>query len=254
MTERADAGTTAARAVVRGEVQGVGYRDATLRRAHRLGVMGWVRNGEDGSVLVHAEGPGQAVDDLMAFLREGPPGARVKEVVVESVKVEGHEQFALRGVSAGAFVVQEHAATARHFDLRLEVGGVMRSWAVPKGPSLDPAVRRLAVEVPDHTIAYNDFEGPSGDGAVIVWDRGRYEQGGRVAWPQALDRGHAVFVLHGDKLRGGFALQRTRPGEKAQWLLIKRRDEHARPGSDVVAERPQSVISGSTLDELLRDS
>jgi DNA ligase D-like protein (predicted 3'-phosphoesterase) len=252
MTERAD--VTAVRAVVRGEVQGVGYRDATLRRAHRLGVMGWVRNGEDGSVLVHAEGPGQAVDDLMAFLREGPPAAGVEEVAIERLKVEGHEQFALRGVSAGSFVVQEHAATARHFDLRLEVGGTMRSWAVPKGPSLDPAVRRLAVEVPDHAIAYNDFEGPSGDGAVILWDRGRYEQGGRVAWPQALDRGHAVFVLHGDKLRGGFALQRTRPGEKAQWLLIKRRDEHARPGSDVVAERPQSVISGSTLDQLLRDS
>lgn len=253
MTERADAGTTAVRAVVRGEVQGVGYRDATLRRAHRLGVMGWVRNGEDGSVLVHAEGSEQAVDDLTAFLREGPPAARVKEVVAERVKVEGHEQFALRGISAGAFVVQEHAATARHFDLRLEVGGVMRSWAVPKGPSLDPAVRRLAVEVPDHAMAHNDFEGASGDGAVIVWDRGRYEQGGRVAWQQALDRGHAVFVLHGDKLRGGFALQRTRPGEKAQWLLIKRRDEHARPGSNVVAERPQSVISGSTLDELLRN-
>jgi DNA ligase D-like protein (predicted 3'-phosphoesterase) len=253
MTERADADATAVRAVVRGEVQGVGYRDAAMRRAHRLGVMGWVRNGEDGSVLVHAEGPGEAVDDLMAFLHEGPPAAGVEEVAVEQVKVEGHEQFALRGVSAGAFVVQEHAATARHFDLRLEVGGAMRSWAVPKGPSLDPAVRRLAVEVPDHAIAYNNFEGPSGDGAVIVWDRGRYEQGGRVAWPQALDRGHAVFVLHGEKLRGGFALQRTRPGEKAQWLLIKRRDEHARPGSDVVAERPQSVIGGSTLDELLRD-
>jgi hypothetical protein len=84
---------------------------------------------------------------------------------------------------------------------------------------------------------------------VIVWDRGPYEQGGRVAWPEALDRGHAVFVLHGDKLRGGFALQRTRPGGRAQWLLIKRRDEQARPGSDVVAEMPRSVLGGRTLDE-----
>lgn len=252
-TERADSGATAVRAVVRGDVQGVGYRDATLRRARQLGVMGWVRNGEDGSVLVHAEGPERAVDDLVAFLREGPSAARATEVAIERMKVEGHEQFAIRGVSAGVFVVQEHVATARHFDLRLEVGGVMRSWAIPKGPSLDPAVRRLAVEVADHTIAHNDFEGAIGDGHAIVWDRGRYEQGGRVAWPQALDRGHAVFVLHGDKLRGGFALQRTRPGEKAQWLLIKRRDEDARPGSDVVAERPQSVISGSTLDELVQD-
>jgi DNA ligase D-like protein (predicted 3'-phosphoesterase) len=245
--------TTAVRAVVRGAVQGVGYREAVLRRARRLGAMGWVRNGEDGSVLVHAEGPEPAVDDLVAFLHEGPRGADVSEVAIERVKVEGHEQFAIRGVSAGAFVVQEHAATAHHFDLRLEVGGAMRSWAVPKGPSMDPAVKRLAIEVADHAIAHNAFEGAIGDGRVIVWDRGSYEQGGRVAWPQALDRGHAVFVLHGEKLRGGFALQRTRPGEKAQWLLIKRRDERARPGSDVVAEQPQSVVSGSTLDELPGD-
>lgn len=106
------------------------------------------------------------------------------------------------------------------------------------------------MQVADHEIAHNAFEGVSGDSRVIVWDRGRYEQGGRVAWPEALDRGHAVFVLHGEKLRGGFALQRTRAGEKPQWLLIKRRDDHARPGSDVVAEHPQSVISGSTLDEV----
>jgi len=249
VTGRADADTTAVRAAVRGEVQGIGYRDATLRRARRLGVMGWVRNAEDG-VVVHAEGPERAVEELVAFLREGPAAARVTDVAIESVRAEGHEQFAIRGVSAGVFVVQEHAATAHHFDLRLEVGGTMRSWAVPKGPSLDPAVKRLAVEVADHAMAHNDFEGAIGDGRVIVWDRGLYEQGGRVAWPQALDRGHAVFVLHGEKLRGGFALQRTRPGEKAQWLLIKRRDEHARPGSDVVAERPQSVVSGSTLDQL----
>jgi DNA ligase D-like protein (predicted 3'-phosphoesterase) len=247
--EPVDAEAMAVRAVVRGKVQAVGYRDATLRRARRLGAMGWIRNAQDGSVLVHAEGSERAVEELLAFLREGVSAARVAEVEVEHVRVEGHEQFAIRGVSAGAFVVQEHAATTHHFDLRLEVGGVMRSWAIPKGPSMDPAVRRLAMEVADHAIAHNDFEGAIGDGHAIVWDRGPYEQGGRIAWPQALDRGHAVFVLHGDKLRGGFALQRTRPGEKAQWLLIKRRDEQARPGSDVVAERPQSVISGSTLDE-----
>jgi DNA ligase D-like protein (predicted 3'-phosphoesterase) len=213
--------------------------------------MGWVRNEGDGSVAVHAEGPEGAVEELVSFLREGPPGARVSDVEAESIKVEGHEQFAIRGVSAGAFVVQEHAATAHHFDLRLEVDGVMRSWAVPKGPSMDPAVKRLAVEVEDHEISHNDFEGSAGGGHVIVWDRGTYEQGGRVAWPQAIERGHAVFVLHGEKLEGGFALQRTRPGEKPQWLLIKRRDEDARPGSDVVAESPRSVLSGSTLEELV---
>lgn len=238
---------------MRGRVQGVGYRDATVRRARSLGVMGWVRNEDDGGVRVHAEGPREAVAKLIAFLGEGPPAGRVEAVETERVDVEGHEQFAVRGVSAGAFVVHEHAATARHFDLRLQVGEAMRSWAVPKGPSLDPAVRRLAVEVADHSISYNDFEGAVDGGHAIVWDRGSYEQGGRVPWPEALERGHAVFVLHGEKLRGGFALQRTRAGAKPQWLLIKRRDEEARPGSDVVAERPESVLSGRTLDELVAE-
>lgn len=239
------------RVVVRGGVQGVGYRDFAVRQARRLGAMGWVRNAEDGSVLVHAEGPEGAVKELVAFLRKGPSGARVDEVTVERLKVEGHKQFAVRGVSAGVFVVQEHQATAHHFDLRLEVEGAMRSWAVPKGPSMDPAVKRLAVQVEDHDLAHNEFEGRTEGGGVIVWDRGHYEQGGRVPWPEALERGHAVFVLHGEKLRGGFALQRTRPGEKPQWLLIKRRDEQASPGADVVAEHPQSALSGKTLDELL---
>ena len=237
----------AVRAVVRGQVQGVGFREGAVREASRLGALGWVRNEDDGGVRVHAEGSEQAVDGLVAFLRQGPAGAEVAEVEVESVKAEGHEQFAVRGVSAGAFVVQEHQASTHHFDLRLEVEGKMRSWALPKGPSLDPAVKRLAVEVGDHEISHNDFEGELGEGRVIVWDRGTYEQGGRVAWPEALARGHAVFVLHGEKLRGGFALQRTRPGDKPQWLLIKRKDDDAGPGSDVVAEQPRSVISGEPL-------
>ena len=268
MSAIADEGRAAAiRAVVTGTVQGVGFRDTTRRRAHELGVMGWVRNGDDGGVAVHAEGPPAAVDALVAFLREGPRGAVVTDVALERAKVEGHEQFAIRGVSAGVFVVQQHAATARHFDLRLQVDGVMRSWAVPKGPSLDPAQKRLAVQVEDHSLEHNSFEGATGAGGVIVWDRGFYEQGGRVPWPEALERGHAVFVLHGQKLRGGFALQRTQPagaaasasdapgqaGVKSQWLLVKRRDEHARPSSDVVAEEPTSVLSGRTLEDVLRD-
>ncbi|HTU77632.1 MAG TPA: DNA polymerase ligase N-terminal domain-containing protein [Solirubrobacteraceae bacterium] len=260
----------AIRARVSGRVQGVGFREASRRRALELGVMGWVRNEPDGTVALHAEGPRAAVDALLAFLRDGPRGASVAEVGVERARVEGHEQFAVRGVSAGAFVVREHLASAHHFDLRLQVGGVLRSWAVPKGPSLDPAVKRLAVQVEDHELEHDSFEGASGRGGVIVWDRGRYEQGGRVPWPRALERGHAVFVLHGRKLSGGFALQRTRArasgrqgreggarqppdaGPGSQWLLIKRRDEHARAGSDVLAERPESVISGRTLQELLR--
>jgi DNA ligase D-like protein (predicted 3'-phosphoesterase) len=244
----------AIRALIAGTVQGVGFREATRRRATDLGVKGWVRNEADGTVAVHAEGPPAAIEALLAFLHDGPPGAAVADVAVRDVRVEGHEQFAIRGVSAGVFVVQRHAATARHFDLRLEVDGAMRSWAVPKGPSLDPSVKRLAVQVEDHELAHNTFEGATDSGGgVIVWDRGDYEQGGRVPWPEALERGHAVFVLRGEKLRGGFALQRTgaRTGPKSQWLLLKRRDDDARPGSDVVAEQPASVLSGRTLDELL---
>jgi DNA ligase D-like protein (predicted 3'-phosphoesterase) len=244
--------TRAIRALVSGTVQGVGFREATRQRALDLGVLGWARNTEEGTLAVHAEGSSQAVETLIAFLREGPRGAVVREATVEDVRVEGHEQFAIRGVSAGVFVVQEHQASTHHFDLRLEVDGVMRSWAVPKGPSMDPAVKRLAVQVEDHSIAHNDFEGPTEHGGVIAWDRGSYEQGGRVPWPQALERGHAVFVLHGEKLRGGFALQRTRgAGEKSQWLLVKRRDDAALPGSDVVHERAESVMSGSRLGEVL---
>ena len=214
-------------------------------------MFGWVRNGDDGALLVHVEGADEAVDVFLEWLGEGPRGAAVEEVEVEKGKVEGHEQFAIRGVSAGVFVVQEHQATAHHWDLRLEVDGVMRSWAVPKGPSMDPAQKRLAVQVEDHQLSHNDFEGNAGEGGVIVWDRGTYEQGGRVPWPEAVERGHAVFVLHGKKLEGGFALQRTRPGEKPQWLLIKRKDDAARPGSDVAAEAPQSVLSGKTLADVI---
>lgn len=223
-------------------------RERIRSHAQRLGLLGWVRLMEDGTMCVHAEGERFALDELLSGLRSL---ASVAAVTEQPARVEGHEQFAIRGVPAGVFVVQEHQATAHHFDFRLEVDGVMRSWAVPRGPSLDPTVKRLAVEVEDHGMAHNEFEGRTDGGGVIVWDRGSYEQGGRVPWPEALDRGHAVFVLHGEKLHGGFALQRTRAGKKPQWLLIKRRDDHARPGSDVVAEQPRSVKSGETLAQLL---
>ena len=221
-------GQRAIRASVRGAVQGVGFRDATCRRALELEIAGWVRNGEDGDVLVHAEGASAAIDALIAFLGGGPRLAQVAEVVVEPAKVEGHEQFAIRGVSAGRFVVSREAASTHGFQLSLDVGGGTRTWVLPKGPSLDPAAKRLA-------LASEAAEG----GETVAWDRGSYEQGGRVSWPAALTRGHAVFVLHGSKLRGGFALQRT--GRENQWLLVKRRDEHARPGSDIVAEQPEPL-------------
>jgi DNA ligase D-like protein (predicted 3'-phosphoesterase) len=235
----------ARRITITGEVSDLAVRERVRAAARGLGLFGWVRLMEDGTLCVHAEGDPAALDRLSGSLAE------LGSVVERDVRVEGHEQFAIRGVAAGTFVVQEHQATAHHFDVRLEVDGSMRSWAVPKGPSMDPTVKRLAVEVEDHTLAHNDFEGLTGGGGVIIWDRGEYEQGGRVPWPDALDRGHAVFVLHGQKLRGGFALQRTRGGLKPQWLLIKRRDEYERPGSDVVTEEPESVASGVTLEALL---
>ena len=218
----------AVRAVIRGQVQGVGFREATVAAAHQLGLMGWVRSDDDGAVRVHAEGDPTQLAELVAFLREGPPSAHVSDLETEPLPVEGHEQFAIRGVSAGAFAVLERASPTRGFELQLEVAGAMRAWAIPKRPSLDPAVKRFAVEVEDAAA--------SDTGDVGVWDRGTYEQGGRVPWPEALARGHAVFVLHGAKLRGGFVLQRTRSGGRLQWLLIKRRDDQARPGSDVVSE------------------
>jgi DNA ligase D-like protein (predicted 3'-phosphoesterase) len=237
-----------ARRIAVGGISEPAAREEARALAQRRGVRGWLRLTEDGSLSIHAEGDEAALDALLEDLRSLPGAESMSQ---ERVKVEGHEQFAIRGVPVGVFVVQEHQATAHHFDLRLEVDGAMRSWAVPKGPSLDPVIKRLAVQVEDHSVAHNDFEGPTGNGGVIIWDRGTYEQGGRVPWPEALERGHAVFVLHGSKLRGGFALQRTRGGAKPQWLLIKRRDPEAQPGSDIIAERPESVHSGVTLDALL---
>jgi len=247
-TDRKTAGTGRKTASSRALRLTVALPDTDIRasvreRARALGVLGWIRTVGDDTLEIHAEGPSQAVESLVASLPDAP-------LEVTEVRREGHEQFAIRGVSAGVFVVQEHAATAHHFDLRLEVDGMMRSWAVPKGPSLDPSAKRLAVQVEDHEVGHNEFEGPTERGGVIVWDRGTYEQGGRVPWPEAIERGHAVFVLHGEKLRGGFALQRTRAGSKPQWLLVKRRDEEARPGSDIVAERRASVLSDKTLDQV----
>jgi DNA ligase D-like protein (predicted 3'-phosphoesterase) len=149
-------------------------------------------------------------------------------------------------VTASRFVVQLHDATALHFDLRIQIGGVLRSWAVPKGPSLDPGVRRLAVPVADHDLSAGDFESvhegrARGSGAVIIWDEG----GADITRD---DPGHLSFTLHGHKLTGGFGLTRT--GER-RWILVKVRDEHARPGSDIVAEQPSSVRSGLTWQELI---
>ncbi len=156
------------------------------------------------------------------------------------------------------FVVQKHDATRLHYDFRLEVGGVLRSWAVPRGPSLDPAQRRLAVEVQDHELSWGDFEGTIGAGygagTVIVWDRGTWSPLRELPFDRALAEGHASFELHGEKLRGGFTLRRMHAGEKPQWLLIKRRDEEADAAPDPVGSRPESVITGRTVEDLIGDA
>jgi bifunctional non-homologous end joining protein LigD len=156
------------------------------------------------------------------------------------------------------FVIQKHAASHLHFDFRLELDGVMKSWAVPKGPSYDPRVRRLAMEVEDHPIEYNTFEGtiPQGEyggGTVMLWDRGTYEAesgGGVEALRDGYARGDLKFVLHGKRLRGGWVLVRMKRPGRPQWLLIKHRDEFARSTTDIVEEATTSVVTGRTMEDI----
>jgi DNA ligase D-like protein (predicted 3'-phosphoesterase) len=152
------------------------------------------------------------------------------------------------------FVIQQHSATTVHFDFRLEAGGVLKSWAVPKGPSTDPREKRLAVEVEDHSVDYGDFEGRIGEGygagRVIVWDAGTYEPLTEGPVEEALENGHLSFWLEGEKLRGGWTLQRTGGGAKPQWLLIKRRDEGADARRNPVGTQPESVRSGRTIEDV----
>jgi DNA ligase D-like protein (predicted 3'-phosphoesterase) len=139
------------------------------------------------------------------------------------------------------------------------VDGVMRSWAVPKGPSRDPAHKRLAMEVEDHPMSWNEFEGVIaagyGAGTVIVWDRGTYRnvserEGDELPMDDALAAGHAAFELQGTKLRGAWSLRRMDRAGRGSWLLTKRRDDDARRGADIAAERPESVVSGRTIEEV----
>jgi bifunctional non-homologous end joining protein LigD len=156
------------------------------------------------------------------------------------------------------FVIQKHAARRLHYDLRLELDGVFKSWAVTRGPSLDPADKRLAVEVEDHPLEYGDFEGtiPQGEyggGTVQIWDRGYWEPQGKGSPQQALAAGELKLVMAGEKLRGGWVLVRlrnSRSGKRPSWLLIKHRDEFVRAGDGALPEEDRSVASGRTMDEI----
>jgi bifunctional non-homologous end joining protein LigD len=158
------------------------------------------------------------------------------------------------------FVIQKHDASRLHYDFRLEMEGVLKSWAVPKGPSTDPAVKRLAMAVEDHPYDYKNFEGiiPEGNygaGTVIVWDKGTYEPIEPVKGKKEqeklllkqLKEGSIKFILHGEKLKGEWALVHTKQSENS-WLLIKHRDEYASAGD--VTSKVKSVVSGKTLAQL----
>jgi DNA ligase D-like protein (predicted 3'-phosphoesterase) len=160
--------------------------------------------------------------------------------------------------SAPRFVVQIHDASTMHFDFRLQVGDVLKSWSIPKGPSDVPKDKRLAVPTEDHPLEYEDFEGviPEGEyggGTVIVWDRGTYEplshdrQGRPVDFPESLERGHAMFRLHGTKLRGRYALTRFR---EDNWLLVKTAEGRARGHGTPDPRRARSVRTGRTLAQV----
>lgn len=160
------------------------------------------------------------------------------------------------------FVVQKHAARAIHYDLRLEMEGLLKSWAIPKGPSLDPSQKRLAVMVEDHPFDYKDFEGviPEGNygaGSVIIWDRGTYhypfesdKEKNEKLLLEGLKKGHMTFILQGQKLQGEFALVKTRKDEKS-WLLLKKSDQYTT--TEDILKNNRSVVSGKTLEEIAKD-
>lgn len=161
------------------------------------------------------------------------------------------------------FVIQKHDASTLHYDFRIEVDGVLKSWAVPKGPSTDPGIKRLAVSTEDHPLEYADFEGtiPEGEyggGTVLIWDRGSYrivdqdaEDSGELS--EQIEKGRIAIWLEGQKLRGGFALIRTGKGPKARWLLIKMKDEEASSDEDPVSTQPESVKSGRVIEQIRDD-
>jgi DNA ligase D-like protein (predicted 3'-phosphoesterase) len=195
------------------------------------------------------------MNDRLSRYRDKRSAERTSEPGVRGAKVTRHS----RRRGQPRFVIQEHQASTRHFDFRLEVDGTLRSWAVPKGPSTDPREKRLAVEVEDHPLEYADFEGAIGEGnygagAVIVWDHGTYRNlDEEHSMAETIATGHAKVWLDGEKLRGGWTLQRTRGGGKPQWLLIKRRDDQADARRNPQRTQPKSVVSGRTVEQVARE-
>ncbi len=158
------------------------------------------------------------------------------------------------------FVIQKHDARNLHYDFRLEVDGALASWAVPKGPSTDPSVKRLAIHVEDHPLDYGDFEGiiPEGmygAGTVLVWDRGTFrnlmeEKNDPQTMEESIENGHVEVWLDGEKLQGGYALVKMKGRGENQWLLVKMDDETADARRNPVSTQPNSVVSGASLEEI----
>ncbi len=163
------------------------------------------------------------------------------------------------GGQGNLYVIKKHDASRLHYDLRLECDGVLLSWAVPKGPSLDPSTKRLAVRTEDHALDYAEFEGAIpedeyGGGTVMVWDRGSFENAKDLPLEEALDEGHIEVTLHGQKLKGGWALIQMRGRGDRNWLLIKMSDEHADRETDITEQMPDSALTGRSLDQIAADS
>ena len=164
-----------------------------------------------------------------------------------------------RRKGAPLFVIQKHDATSLHYDFRIEADGVLKSWAVPKGPSLDPREKRLAMPTEDHPMEYGDFEGviPEGEygaGAVIVWDTGTYRNmtqrdGEEILVEDAVEAGHVRIWLEGKKLEGGWALTRVSKGQRPRWILVKIKDDKADARRNPVKTQPESALSGKTIEE-----
>lgn len=163
------------------------------------------------------------------------------------------------------FVIQKHDASNLHFDFRLLVDGVLKSWAVPKGPSTNPKVKRLAVPTEDHPLEYADFEGvipedQYGGGTVMVWDAGSYENdkkdedGNEIPMLEQLENGHSTFILHGKKLKGGYTLIRTSKGKDEKWFLKKVDDEEADARRNPVNTENKSVLTGRTMKEIEKEA
>ncbi|MDF9796643.1 DNA ligase D-like protein (predicted 3'-phosphoesterase) [Catalinimonas alkaloidigena] len=180
---------------------------------------------------------------------------RTNEPQGNTLKKDGHPPI---------FVIQKHDASTLHYDFRLEIGGTLKSWAVPKGPSNDPAIKRMAIPTEDHPMDYAWFEGPIpegeyGGGTVMIWDKGSFDnlktdkEGNKISLEDSYEQGNVEIFLKGERLRGGYAIIKMKSGRMAgNWLLTKMKDEHANPDFDPVKTANRSVVSGKTMEEIAK--